>query len=102
MSEEPLFQIITEEEANEPEREQPKKATRKKKSANTDDRTQTGWYNLPHTVHGFCTVPRHEEIQRQLNPEKQEYREKYPVRMLFEIGEYLVCKDCYLAGADLG
>ena len=97
MNEEPLFEVITEEEANVPEKP---KSVRRKKSVNTDDRTQTGWYNLPHTVHGFCTVPRHEEVQRMLNPEQQEYRETYPIRMLFEIGEYLVCKDCYLNEAD--
>jgi hypothetical protein len=100
LNEEPLFEVISEEEANAPDTSKPK-TTRKKKGANTDDRTQTGWYNLPHTVHGFCTVPRHEEVQRELNPEQLEYRDKYPTRMLFEIGEYLVCKDCYLASADL-
>jgi len=100
LNEEPLFEVITEEEANAPDTSKPKTTTRRKKGANTDDRTQTGWYNLSHTVHGFCTVPRHEEVQRILNPEQLEYREKYPTRMLFEIGEYLVCKDCYLAEAD--
>lgn len=99
MSDEPLFRVIDESEFL-AEETTPRK-TRTPRSANTDDRTQRGWYKLAHPQHGFCTVPRHEEIQKTLNEEQIEFRDKYPVRMLYPIGDYLVCKDCYLARADL-
>lgn len=104
MVDEPLFQIIDEAAYKEAQHEAAPTVARKpraKKSANTDDRTHTGWYKLNHTHFGFCTVPRHNEIQAALNEEQKEFRDKYPTRMLFPIGDYLVCKDCYLAKADL-
>lgn len=100
---EPLFRIIDETEFNAEATATPKSTTggRKTKTGNTDDRTHTGWYKLNHTQHGFCTVPSHNVVQDALSDEKKEFRDKYPVRMLFPIGNYLVCKDCYIMKADL-
>jgi hypothetical protein len=98
MTDEPLFRVIDESEFL---AQDSKPTPKKSKSQNTEDRTHKGWYKLNHTQHGFCTVPHHAEVQAQLSEEKQEFRDKYPVRMLYPIGDYLVCKDCYIMGADL-
>jgi hypothetical protein len=73
---------------------------RASKTIATEPRTRTVWFTLP-TRNGFCTVSAHEEVQRTLNPEQKEYRDKYPVRSVFEITEdRYVCRDCFLLGAD--
>lgn len=72
---------------------------RSRRSPKTEPRTQTVWFDLVHHT-GFCTVPRHDEVQRSLHPAKQEVRQKYPVRHVFTIGEFDVCRDCFLAEAD--
>jgi len=70
------------------------------KTIATEPRTRTVWFTLP-TTQGFCTVPDHLEVQKTLDPTKKEYRDKYPVRHVFEIREGLfVCRDCFLAEAD--
>jgi hypothetical protein len=89
----PLFEVISEDEFR-------KAGAPKAKGHRTEPRTLTVWFALPTTM-GFCTVPSHVEIQRQLNPEEQEYRDKYPTRMIFKIGEYFVCRDCFVVGGDL-
>lgn len=75
--------------------------TRKRKAVSFEDRTNTGWFKL-NALHsmGFCTVPMHDEIQQSLHPEKKEYRQKYPVRMIVRIGNLDVCRDCFVAEAD--
>lgn len=88
----PLFEVITKEEYE-------RGTTGAKRATNTEDRTLTGWYKLTHH-YGFCTVPNHDEVYKTLHPEQQEYRQKYPTRMIFEIGRYFVCRDCFLAEAD--
>ncbi len=73
--------------------------TSKGKKLKTEPRNFTTWYDLP-THFGFCTVPTHEDVQRTLKPEQKEYRQVYPTRSVYQIGEYFVCRDCYLAEAD--
>lgn len=66
----------------------------------TEPRTRTVWFALP-THQGFCTCPDHDEVQKLLNPEQKEYRQKYPTRHVFEIREgLLICRDCFIAEAD--
>ena len=72
---------------------------RKSKEVATEPRTLTVWTGLPYSM-GFCTVPGHEDVQRTLNPEQLEYRQKYPTRWVIRIGEYDVCRDCFMAEAD--
>jgi hypothetical protein len=72
---------------------------RNRRSPKTEPRTLTTWYNLQHHT-GFCTVPGHEDVQRQLKPGQQSYRQQYPTRHLFRIGDLEVCRDCFQAGAD--
>ncbi len=64
-------------------------------------RTLTNWLSLA-THQDFCTCPSHEEVQRMINqdPEKQEYRQRYPTRYVIEIGDMMVCRDCWMAEAD--
>jgi len=95
----PLFEVITNEEFTKAQAvpDAPTKKTRKKH--NTDDRTLTGWWKLP-SYQGFCTVPTHDEVIQALKPEAQAYRSEYPVRYVFEIGEFQVCRDCYQVEAD--
>lgn len=70
------------------------------KQLTTEPRTRTVWFDLPHTT-GYCTVPAHEEVQKLLDPSKREYRDKYPVRHVFEIRAGLfICRDCFIAEAD--
>lgn len=98
------FEIIGEDEFKKAQEKKPRATGSPRKRGatklfNTDDRTKTGWYKLPHTM-GYCTVPSHDEVQKALKPEAKAYRQRYPVRMVFQIGEYTVCRDCYLARAD--
>jgi hypothetical protein len=75
--------------------------TRSKKSKfDTTDRSTTGWFRLPH-VRSFCTVPTHDEIQQLLSDEDKEFRQLYPVRMIYTIEPYKVCRDCYVSSADI-
>lgn len=88
------FEVISQEEYF-------KASVPKGKKVKTEPRNYTTWYDL--TTHfGFCTVPRHEEIQKQLDPEKKEYRQVYPSRMVYEIDGMKVCRDCFLREADKG
>ncbi len=65
------------------------------------DRSYVVWYSLPSYM-GICTVPMHDEIIRSLNPEQQAYRQRHePNRFVFEIGDHTVCRDCFIAKADL-
>lgn len=98
------FEIIDEDEFKKAQarKASAKPATGRKATAkyNTDDRTKTGWYKLPHSM-GFCTVPSHDLVMETIKPEGKVYRQRYPSRMVIQIGDYLVCRDCYLAEADL-
>ena len=93
---EPLFEVI---DAATYEAAQRKTSTGRRSKVNLDERTYTTWYSLAHTM-GYCTVPTHDEVIRALNPSQQEYRQQYPVRMVYEIGNLMVCRDCFLVGAD--
>lgn len=70
----------------------------------TDIRTNTNWHRLPHIM-GFCTVPSHDEVQKLIiegSEEAREYREqRYPSRMTYFIDPYHVCRDCFVAEADI-
>ena len=103
-NQEPLFEVISDDEyakaqATSQASDKPKRATKSKH--NTDIRTQTNWFKLP-THTGFCTVPMHAEVQAVINedPIAENYRQKYPSRQVFEIGEYMVCRDCFVVEAD--
>ena len=73
---------------------------RNKRSPKTEPRTLITWYDLTHHT-GFCTVPAHEEIQELVKPNDQgNYRQKYPTRHLFKIGELEVCRDCFIHEGD--
>jgi len=101
MMDEQLFLPITAEEfqAAQPT---PVKATTtsRKRQPKTEPRNLTTWYTLPHTV-GFCTCEQHEEIQKLLNPEQLDYRQKFPVRHTYEIREGLfICRDCFIHEGD--
>lgn len=97
------FEEITEEELK---REISTTTTGRKKNPKYDDtiRTQTGWHKLPHVM-AFCTVPMHDELQKSImeaSEEAREYREQmYPNRMVYSIDPYHVCRDCYVAEADI-
>jgi hypothetical protein len=69
-----------------------------------DIRTNTNWHKLPHIM-GFCTVPTHDELQKvisEASEEAREYREqRYPSRMTYFIDPYHVCRDCFVAEADI-
>jgi hypothetical protein len=100
---EPLFEVISDDEfakAQEtslPADDKPKRGSKPK--FNTDVRTRTNWFKFP-THSGFCTVPMHVEIQDALSDEEKQYRKGVETRMVFEIGPYMVCRDCFLAEAD--
>lgn len=70
----------------------------------TSIRTNTNWHRLPHIM-GFCTVPSHDEVQKlimEASEEAREYREqRYPSRMTYFIDPYHVCRDCFVAEADI-
>ena len=76
----------------------------KTKKFDENDRSQTGWFKLPHIM-GYCTVPTHDELQKliaETSEEKKEWREQhYPNRMTYFIDPYHVCRDCYIAEADV-
>jgi hypothetical protein len=80
--------------------------TGRKKNKKYDDtiRTQTGWHKLPHIM-GFCTVPTHDELQQlicETSEEAKTFRtQMYPNRMTYFIDPYHVCRDCYVAEADI-
>lgn len=93
---EPLFQVI---DTATYEAAQRKSSSARKSKVNLDERNYTTWYALPHTM-GFCTVPRHDEIINSLSETKQEYRQKYPTRMVYEINGMMVCRDCFMTEAD--
>jgi len=96
----PLFEVITNEEFTKAQAVPDDPETKKpRKKHNTNDRTLTGWWKLP-SYQGFCTVPSHDEVIQALKPEAQVYRSEYPVRYVFEIEEFQVCRDCYIVEAD--
>ena len=69
------------------------------------DRSQTGWFRLPHVM-GFCTVPKHDEVQKLIFETGDEdaimwRTQKYPNRMTYSIDPYRVCRDCYISEADI-
>jgi hypothetical protein len=95
----PLFEVITNEEFTKAQAVPVTSEKKPRKKHNTNDRTLTGWWKLP-SYQGFCTVPSHDEVTQALKPEAQAYRSQYPVRYVFEIGEFQVCRDCYIVEAD--
>jgi hypothetical protein len=100
MNDNNLFEPISKEEYERVHRHKPAKRTRRTRELVTEPRNNTTWYGLPHVM-GFCTCPYHDDIQRMLHPDAQVYRQKYPVRMTFEIREGLpICRDCFLNEGD--
>ena len=103
MNEQFAFEEITEEELK---REVSTTTTGRTKNKKYDDtvRTQTGWHKIPHIM-GFCTVPKHDELQELICSQSEEAKEfrkqKYPNRMTYLIDPYHVCRDCYVAGIDI-
>ena len=87
-----LFEVITADEFHEAK-------AQTSKGLVTEPRNFTTWIGLPSRL-GFCTVPDHDEIQKMLSPEQKEYRQVYPTRMVTHIGDYDVCRDCFLRRAD--
>jgi len=75
----------------------------KNKKFDDTDRTQTGWFRLPHVM-GFCTVPTHDELQKlivEASDDAREWREQhYPNRMTYLLPPYYVCRDCYVNEED--
>lgn len=72
------------------------------KTISLEPRTRVTWFTLP-TSNGFCTMRDHDEIIRMISadPEKKEYRDKYPVRHVYELSDgVFICRDCFLQGAD--
>jgi hypothetical protein len=100
MNQEGLFDIVSKEEFEASQPTKAEKKTRSKKVAKTEPRINTVWFALSHEM-GFCTCPNHEEIQKLLNPEEKEYRQKYPVRMVYPITDDMwICRDCFIAEGD--
>ena len=92
-----LFEVISETEYKSAIRAEKKARGRTLK---TEPRNNTTWFTLPVEA-GFCTCPRHEEVQRALNPEQKEYRQKYPTRHVYEIRDGMfICRDCFVHGVD--
>jgi len=60
---------------------------------NTDVRTITNWFKLPHTT-GLCTVPAHIEHR----PENDYPKDR--IAMIMKIGRYQVCRWCFLEKLD--
>jgi len=103
MTEPFAFEEITEDELKKELTAAP--STRGKKNKYDDtDRTQTGWFRLPHVM-GFCTVPMHDEVQQLVCESSEDAKhwrtQKYPNRMTYLIHPYTVCRDCYIAEADI-
>lgn len=90
---EPLFEVVDSLPVDEPK-------AKKSSKHDTDTRTSTAWFKLP-SSRGFCTVPLHDQYQGLLSDDAKAYRQKYPVRQVFQIGAYMVCRDCYTVSADL-
>jgi hypothetical protein len=93
------FEEISEEELRQ-ELTAPIRTRQKRSKFDTTDRSLTAWFKLPH-IQSFCTVPLHDEIQSLLSDEDKDFRQRYPVRMVYTIGIYRVCRDCYVAQADV-
>src|SRR5262245_37168731 len=93
---EPLFEVI---DTATYEAAQRKTSGARKSKVDLSIRNYNTWYSLQHTM-GFCTVPTHDEVIQALSEEQQGYRQKYPVRMVYEINGVHVCRDCFLVGAD--
>lgn len=96
---EPLFEVISDSEYAEAQAASEPAGKEKKPKWNTDVRTRTNWWKLP-THLGFCTVPLHAEVQAALTDEEKQYRKNIETRMVFEIGPYMVCRDCFVVEAD--
>jgi len=103
MAEQFAFEEITEDELKK-ELAAPSGNKGKNKKYDDTDRTQTGWFRLPHVM-GFCTVPTHDELQQlicETSEEAKQWRtQQYPNRMTYLIAPYAVCRDCYIAEADI-
>lgn len=98
MDQESLFTPISEDEYN-AAHAAPITSRKRTSKVVTEPRIQTVWFTLD-THLGFCTVPAHEEIQKMLDPEAKEYRQVFPTRMVYEINGMMVCRDCFVHGAD--
>ena len=97
---EPLFEFIDEAEYEAATAAPEPRPTKRSSKYDLSIRTKTAWFQLPHQE-GTCTVPTHEAVQSTLSSDELAYRERYPVRMVFTIEPYVVCRDCFLAEADV-
>lgn len=97
------FEEITEDELLK-ETTAPRTTHARNKKYDPDIRTHTNWHKLPHIM-GFCTVPKHDEMQKIIiaeSEEAREYREqRYPNRMTYFIEPYSVCRDCFVNSIDI-
>ncbi len=104
MAEQFAFEEITEDELKKELTTSTPGTKGKNKKFDDTDRSQTGWFRLPHVM-GFCTVPTHDELQKlicETSDDAREWREQhYPNRMTYSIPPYMVCRDCYVNEADI-
>lgn len=97
---EPLFESISPDEFDKATQRTPR--TKTSTGDKELERTQTVWFTLPSRL-GACTVPSHDHVVGKItDPIKKAYREAYGhnLRMVYTIGEYDVCRDCFLMEAD--
>jgi len=65
----------------------------------TLERTRTNWFHVLNTQLGECSMPSHDEVMESMNKLEQEYRRRYPVRMVLKRDdETYICRDCWQRG----
>jgi hypothetical protein len=74
-------------------------STRQKRGPDYSIRTVVHWLTLPHKL-SFCSVPTHYDNVPDTDMNGQPY-DKYPSRLCTEIGDYSVCRWCYINSADI-
>ena len=72
---------------------------RKKRGPDYSIRTVVHWLSLPHTL-SFCSVPTHYDNVPETDMNGQPY-DKYPTRLCIANDDYMVCRWCYIASADI-
>jgi hypothetical protein len=56
-------------------------------------RTVYNWFKLPHTMHGICEVPKHDEGRQARNAPKMYYTD--------DVTGVTMCRWCFVEGRDL-
>ena len=72
---------------------------RKKRGPDFSIRTVVHWLTLPHKL-SFCSVPSHYDNVPDTDMNGQPY-DKYPTRLCIELDEFMVCRWCFIASADI-